>query len=259
MDRWHMVSPLSLKSPAKINLTLDIVSRREDGYHELVSLVCPIGLYDEVCLSPATRLEVVCHYPGVPGDETNLAYRAARLFLDRIDRGGAFRIDLTKRIPVGAGLGGGSGNAATVLVGLNRLYGEPLTQDALVIMGGQLGADVPFFVLCRPVVAMGIGERLAAVGGLPQRWAVVVYPGFGISTRQAYEGLCRNVSDPNLALTKSENLHKSLLLKVRNGPPECYLSNDLEAAMLPRHPALAEAKRALVQNGALGALMTGSG
>jgi 4-diphosphocytidyl-2-C-methyl-D-erythritol kinase len=106
---------------------------------------------------------------------------------------------------------------------------------------------------------MGIGERLSTVVGLPRRWAVVVYPGFGVSTREAYEGLGCNVSDPNLALTKSENLHKSLLLKVRNGPPESYLHNDLEAVILPRHPALVEVRRALVQNGAVGALMTGSG
>ena len=139
----------------RINLTLDIVSRRKDGYHDLVSLICPIGLYDDLCLSPARRLEIASTHPDAPGDERNLAYRAARLFLDRVDRRAGFRIELTKRIPVGAGLGGGSGNAAAVLVGLNRLYGEPIDQDALAAMGRQLGADVPFFIYGRPAVAMG--------------------------------------------------------------------------------------------------------
>lgn len=254
-----MLRPLRLTSSAKINLTLDIVSRREDGYHDLVSLICPIGLYDDLCLSPSRGLEITSTHPDAPSDESNLAYRAARLFLNRIGSSDGFRIELTKRIPVGAGLGGGSGNAAAVLTGLNQFYGEPLDRDTLMAMGGKLGADVPFFVLGRPAVAQGAGERLSAVAGLPPRWAVVVYPGFSISTREAYQGLRYDVLDPNLALTKSENLHKSLLLMVRNGPLERYLHNDLEAVMSPRYPALARVKHALNQNGAKCALMTGSG
>jgi len=254
-----MASPLLIRSPAKLNLTLDIVSRRRDGYHELVSLMCPIGLYDELRLTPAHGIEIACTHPGVPVDDTNLAHRAARAFFSCIGRGDGVRIDLTKRIPMGAGLGGGSGNAAAVLLALNRCYGEPLDRGALMALGRPLGADVPFFILGRPAVAQGVGERLAAVERLPPRWAVVVYPGFGISTRETYEGLCREVLEPNLALTKSENLHNPLLLKVRNGPPERYLHNDLEAVVLPHHPELIDIKRAMAQNGAAGTLMTGSG
>jgi len=254
-----MPTPLLLKSSAKINLTLEIISRRADGYHDLVSLMSPIGVYDHLCLAPADGLAVDCTHPDVPEDHTNLAYRAARLFFDKLGQRGGVHITLTKNIPVGAGLGGGSGNAAAVLVGLNRLFGAPLTREALMTAGVTLGADVPFFILGKPAVATGVGERLHPVADLPRRWVVVVWPGFGISTREAYEGLNANSLGPNLALTKSENLHKSLLLKSRNGLPEDYLHNDLEAVILPRHPELADIKRALMRSGAVGALMTGSG
>ncbi len=254
-----MPTPLLLKSPAKINLTLDIISRRADGYHDLVSLMCPIGVYDHLSLVPADGLAVTCDHPAVPEDRTNLAYRAARLLFDEIGHRGGVHITLTKNIPVGAGLGGGSGNAAAVLVGLNRHFGTPLTREALMTAGITLGADVPFFILGKPAVASGIGERLHPLAGLPRRWVVVVWPGFGISTREAYEGLNVNSLGPNLALTKSENLHKSLLLKSRDGPLEDYLHNDLEAVILPHHPELAGIKRVLLRSGAVGALMTGSG
>jgi 4-diphosphocytidyl-2-C-methyl-D-erythritol kinase len=254
-----MPTAYRLISPAKINLSLDIVSRRPDGYHELVSLMCPIGLYDVLTFAPAERTDITCTDPQVPQDDTNLVCRAARRLLRRIGHSGGFRFALTKNIPVGAGLGGGSGNAAAVLVGLNRYFGTPLPRQALLNMGRELGADIPFFILGKPAVARGIGERLHPVEGLPKRWVVVVHPGFGISTKTVYQALQAESQAPNLALTKSENLHKSLLLKVTNGPPESYLHNDLETVVLPRYPALAEIKNALAQCGAAGSLMTGSG
>ena len=243
---------IEIQSPAKLNLTLRILSRRDDGYHELESIMAPIGLCDRIRIVPAERLEVSCDHPDVPSGPENLAHKAARLLLDRIAVTDRFRIDIDKEIPAGAGLGGGSSNAAAVLNALNRHFGSPLTTSALMDMGAALGADVPFFVFGKPALARGIGERLTPLSQLPTRWVVVVFPGFGVSTREAYQNL-------NLGLTKDENPHKSLLLKLEKCLLESCLHNDLETAVIPRYPEIGAAKQALLDAGAGGALMSGSG
>lgn len=243
---------IDIYSPAKLNLALHILSRRDDGYHELESIMVPIGLYDRIRIVPADRLEVLCDHPDVPSGPGNLAHGAADLLLDRLNVMERFRIDIHKTIPVGAGLGGGSSNAAAVLTALNRYFESPLTTRELMDMGAALGADIPFFVLGEPALARGIGERLTSLSDLPTRWVVIVFPGFGVSTREAYQNL-------NLGLTKDENPHKSLLLKVEKCLLENCLHNDLEAVVIPRFPEIGAAKQALLDAGAGGALMSGSG
>lgn len=244
--------PMKLMSPAKINLFLRVLGQRGDGYHELETLMVCIGLFDTVMLTvgrgPTT---VCCSDPLVPEDETNLAVRAARLFFRHHGNQGGVHIHIDKQIPVGAGLGGGSSNAAAVLKGLNRHFGSPFSHSALADMALTLGADVPFFIFGRPALATGIGERLDFSPTLTRRPLVILYPGVAVSTAEVYKNL-------NLGLTKDENKPKYFPL-ITEFVIERHLFNDLEAVTLHRHPEIVAAKTALMENGALGALMSGSG
>jgi len=245
--------PLTLESPAKINLFLKITGKRPDGYHELVSLMCGISLRDKIVLRPGTEaISVTCDYPGVPEDATNLAALAAAVFYEHHQVPERVAIEIEKQIPAGAGLGGGSSNAATVLKGLNAFYGLPLTPDELAVLGATIGADVPFFLFGRPAVATGIGDRLTTFEGLDRCKVLVIYPGFGIPTADVYKKL-------NLGLTKCENHLKSFFLKQNGFIPAQHLCNDLETVVIPRYPEIAAVKKRLIENGAEGALMSGSG
>ncbi|MFZ7125939.1 MAG: 4-(cytidine 5'-diphospho)-2-C-methyl-D-erythritol kinase [Desulfobacterales bacterium] len=247
-----------IQSPAKVNLFLSVTGRRSDGYHDIVSLMCGVALYDRIRIRfGGSGLRVTCDQPGVPSDETNLAARAARAFLDAaaIDRFSLWpgiEIHIEKRIPVGAGLGGGSSNAATVLKALNREAGNPLTQQHLHRLCVGIGADVPFFIECRPAIASGVGERLEPIDRIPAMEALVVYPGFAVSTADVYRRL-------NLTLTKCQNKIKKFLLKNERFSARAHLCNDLETVAIGDHPAIGTVKTALISAGAEGALMSGSG
>jgi 4-diphosphocytidyl-2-C-methyl-D-erythritol kinase len=171
---------LEILSPAKINLFLLVTGKRADGYHDLVSLMCCISLCDEITLQFGMKSNTVtCSHPHVPQNETNLAYRAALLFLNRLDANGGsdgVSITINKYIPVAAGLGGGSSNAASVLLGLNHFYGRPFSINQLISMGVLLGADVPFFLFQKPAIATGIGEKLEAFGGLHPYKILLISP-----------------------------------------------------------------------------------
>lgn len=248
-----MAAPLELWSPAKINLFLKITGKRPDGYHDLVSLMCGISLRDRVVLWPENdSISVTCDYPGVPEDETNLAARAAAKFYECHPAADRVTIEIEKQIPVGAGLGGGSSNAATVLSGLNRYYDQPLTPTELSDLGATIGADVPFFLFNRPALAAGTGDRLTAFEGLDEHTVLVIYPGFGIPTAEVYKKL-------NLGLTKCENHLKSFFLKQNGFIPAQHLCNDLETVVIPQYPEIADVKKRLMKYGAEGALMSGSG
>ena len=244
---------LLILSAAKINLFLHVTRRRSDGYHDLFSLMCRVGLYDEIRLSPAPGvISLRCSDPSLPADEANLAHRAARLFLDATGQKGGYEIHLTKRIPVAAGLGGGSSNAASVLLGLNHLNGNPLSRRKLMALGRLLGADVPFFIFQSPALASGIGDKLEAFDGLVPWHVLIVSPPFTVSTRMVYQKL-------NLRLTKRQKQPTRAHLKKNAFSPSLYLHNDLEAVTLALHPELAGIKDWLIAQGALGALMSGSG
>ena len=258
--------PIALISPAKINLFLIVTGKRPDGYHELVTLMCPITLTDTVTVKLMRReITVTCADPNVPEDETNLAHQAARLFLTRWTKekkGRLFgaHITIEKRIPVAAGLGGGSSNAATVLLALNRIQGKPYTQQELGTMSLNLGADVPFFIFKRPAIATGIGEALQSVTGVLNDYTIIlVHPPIRISTASVYQNL-------NLRLTKCQqqlkfsNLRvKDAIARIQPGEIAKYLCNDLETVTAIRYPAVEEIKQTLMSLGANGALMSGSG
>jgi 4-diphosphocytidyl-2-C-methyl-D-erythritol kinase len=245
---------MHLSAPAKINVYLRIVGRRADGYHLLDSLMIPVSLYDELDVHVEAGPHAIiidCDDPTLPTDATNLAYKAAALLCREFAVSPRITIVLRKRIPAGAGLGGGSSNAAAVLKSLNTLLSLGFSEERLCQLGAQLGADVPFFIPCRPSQVEGIGEILTAVPSLPHRWLVVAVPPFSVSTPWAYRRFDELPdSHPNAS---SDILHPG------QWPARSMLINDLERAVFPVYPQLATLKAALFTLGAEGALMSGSG
>jgi 4-diphosphocytidyl-2-C-methyl-D-erythritol kinase len=249
---------MELLAPAKINLYLRVVGRRADGYHDLYSLMCGAALFDRIVLSfDAPKDAIVCSDRTLPTDETNLALRAARLFKRELVRSTGLNptpvaIHLIKTIPVGAGLGGGSSDAATVLKGMNAHYGDPFDTLQLADMAQRLGADVPFFIMGRPAIAQGIGERLTPFSGVKAMSVVLVYPGFAISTAWVF----RNYT---LRLTKDEKKIRNFAFGNELFDPARHLCNDLESLVCAYYPEVGAIKGELMAHGAAGALMSGSG
>jgi 4-diphosphocytidyl-2-C-methyl-D-erythritol kinase len=239
-------------SPAKINLYLAVLRKREDGYHDIATLMQKISLYDEMTFSlTESGITVGCLGSSLPEDEGNIVYRAARDLLSCLACDKGIAITIRKTIPIAAGLGGGSSNAATTLVTLNEMLGNRLSSDELLKMGKKLGADVPFFIFGKTAWALGIGELLEEAEDIPPVWFLLVNPGFAVSTKEVYEGL-------NLRLTKNPINYSIPRFQMGNNLIT-GLRNDLEEVTLKIHPLLNQLKKKLITCGALGALMSGSG
>lgn len=239
-------------SPAKVNLFLRVLRKREDGYHDILSLMQRISLCDEMSFSPRDEgIVVKCPGTTLPEDRGNIVYRAAEAILALAGGTTGVEITIHKKIPIAAGLGGGSSNAATALVTLNEMAGTDLGTEELMRMGARLGADVPFFIFGRTALASGIGDRLEAVDGIPRIWFVLVNPGFEISTREVYESLRLGLTEDSIQYTMPR------FTTVSRVAEELY--NDLERVSLPLYPALSEIKERLMAHGASGSLMSGSG
>ncbi len=246
-----MTETVHLESTAKVNLRLEILKKREDGYHELRTILQKINLHDllHFSLKKERGISIKTNHPNLPVGKRNLVYQAVQSILKKSDYRGGVLIEIEKRIPLGAGLGGGSSNAATTLKAMNQLLKINLPQKELMAMGLEIGADVPFFFLEGAAIASGIGERLKKIE-LPGLWFVLIYPNFEVSTRWAYQ---------NFILTKRRfhfNLHGLL-----RTPKEIsnLLWNDLEEVVSRECPQIGVMKKMLYSAGALGALMTGSG
>lgn len=249
---------LAFKTPAKINLALNILGKREDGYHELETLLQMVSLYDRIELeSTPSTIELDCNHPDIPSDSSNLAVRAALLlkkhFYERKELG--CRIRLEKNIPAGAGLGGGSGNAAGVLWGLNVLWDLKLTRENLRDLAADLGSDVPFF-LCSPLaLGTGRGEKVTPLQPIKKLNVVLVFPGFSIAASEVY-------GSPNLKLTTRKN-NISIIQKnlSQSGFSDLgtHLHNDLEPVVVESYPVINEIKNELRALRAKGALLSGSG
>ncbi|MFZ5570189.1 MAG: 4-(cytidine 5'-diphospho)-2-C-methyl-D-erythritol kinase [Thermodesulfobacteriota bacterium] len=249
----NKINTIELLSPAKVNFFLEVTGKRADGYHNLRTLMCPVGLFDTIRLNFETdRTLVICDHPEVPADSSNLVHRAAVLFFHEIGIEQPVVITIEKKIPVGAGLGGGSSNAAAVLLGLNKYYNYLLSNDKLISMGARIGADVPFFILARPALATGIGERLSPCGKLVPYTMLLVNPGFPVSTALVFKNL-------NLRLTKCKKKISNLPFKEDFLDVREYLCNDLETVTASMFPEIDGIKRSLLDLGARGALMSGSG
>ncbi len=243
----------TFQAPAKINLCLHVLGRLESGYHQLAMAMQRVDLYDDIQiqLSGLPGIRVVCSGTKLLEGEENIAAQAARLFLEetRIEIG--IDIEIHKRIPIAAGLGGGSSDAATVLLGLNEMSGEKLSREKLQVLGGKLGADVPFFVFQQPAWATGIGTRLEALAVLPEVAYLLVNPGIAVSTAEVYR---------SLQLTKGGELANLPRFSVVSREDlRAALYNDLELVTLRRFPIIAKIKQMLLDQGALGSLMSGSG
>ena len=243
---------IAAESPAKVNLILKVLRRREDGYHDIASLMQKVSLADEMEFSPRKDgISLACPGSDLPTGGENLVVRAARALFEEAGFTGGVEITLRKRIPTAAGLGGGSSNAATTLVALNEMFRFGFDRNRLIRIGARLGADVPFFIFGSSAWAFGIGEILEPAAVPPGMWLVLVNPGFEVSTKWVYQSL-------NLPLTKTPIQYS---IPTFSGVRElaAILSNDLEAVTVERHPLLDELKGFLLGQGALGSLMSGSG
>ncbi len=252
---------LLLKSPCKINLLLNILGPRPDGFHDLETVLQPVPLHDLITLDKVgPGLQLTCSDPRLPVDGKNLIHRAATQFFAAISEEPAVRIHLEKRVPMEAGLGGGSGNAATTLLGLNELFRSPLPTARLVEIAARLGSDVPFFLQSGPALGVGRGEIIQPLAPFPALkgfYVILVHPGFGISTPWAYQQLVRHPEARHGAPGRAARLVERLQTDATAAAAEFY--NSLEAPALPKYPLLTLFQKFFRAEGAVGTLMSGSG
>lgn len=254
-----MKDRIQLKALAKINLGLDVLRRREDGYHEVKMIMQTISLHDDLEIrrikTPEIQVKTNLYY--LPTNENNLVYKAAKLLMDEFSIKEGVAIQLKKRIPVAAGMAGGSTDGAAVLWGMNQMYGLGLSRQELMERGVKLGADVPYCVQRGTALAEGIGERLSVLPSMPKCTILIAKPGISVSTKFVYENLHANDLKPEqhpdvdrmIEAMKEKNLD---LLCERMG-------NVLETVTIPAYPVIQEIKEHMMACGAAGAMMSGSG
>ena len=243
---------------AKINLTLDVLGKRPDGYHDLQSVMQAISLRDDIEIDVGTGKpwKLLCSDESIPTDETNLAWKAAKLYLDTIKQDpNGLEIRILKRIPSQAGLGGGSADAAAVLRALNRHYNMPLSIAALAELGGQVGSDVPFCVLCGTAMAEGRGERLRKLPDMPDCVFVICKPKFSVSTPELY----RKIDETAIARRPDNRAMESAILSGDIEKVAQNLWNVFDPVVTAEHLELNYIKSICNAYGALGQQMTGSG
>ena len=244
---------IELFSHAKINLRLDILRKRTDGYHDIRTVFQKVSLRDELEIAISERgIKVICDNPNVPANEDNLAYRAARTMLNRYKVKDGVSIVIKKNIPVAAGLGGGSSNAASTLLGINQLFGLRIAKQELMKIGRDIGADVPFFIFGKTALATGIGDVLETIEMTPELWLLLITPDIPISTAWAYGSFRMGLTNKHINITIPNRInHLSEIITL--------LSNDLEKVAIPRYPIIQKIKDELINKGAKGSLMSGSG
>jgi len=253
---------LELRSPCKINLLLNILGRRSDGFHALETVLQPLGLWDRLEMNKGgLGVQLTCTDSKLLVDTSNLVHRAALAFLAEAGISEGVRIHLVKRLPLSAGLGGGSANAAVTLSGLNRLFDQAVSSETLARIAAKLGSDIPFFLQDRPAIGTGRGEQIHPVDpfeALDGVAVLLVRPGFGVSTAWAYEHLAKYPESLNgrtgRASELAERLRAADLTSAREG-----FFNSLEAPVFDKYPLLAVLKEYLLDEGATVALMSGSG
>ena len=243
-----------LQAPAKINFSLDITGKREDGYHEVKMIMETVSLYDTVKIFKGKGIKLRCSLPYVPVNEKNIAYKAAAAFFEEIGGGGAF-IDIVKRIPVAAGLAGGSTDGAVVLKGLNLLYDKPFDDEKLKSIAVKIGADVPYCINGRLALAEGIGEKLTPLGPCPKMFVLLAKPNIALSTKLVY-------SMVNIDEIKIHPDTDFLVSALKSGDIKGFASkmyNVLENVSAGKFPIIEDIKKTMLKGGALGSMMSGSG
>ena len=251
------MNQVELKALAKINLGLDVLGRRENGYHDVRMIMQSIYLYDTVKLTkqkePGIRVETNLGF--LPTGENNIAYKAAKMLIDEFGIDEGIRIRLDKHIPVAAGLAGGSSNAAAVLFGMNRMFGLHLSMEELKERGVKLGADVPYCIMRGTVLAEGIGEELSVLPPMPKCAVLIAKPPVSVSTKAVYEALdSKEITEHPDIDRIIDGLKAGNLRKIASS-----MGNVLEDVTIPMHPVIAEIKQEMLDAGALGAMMSGSG
>ena len=248
---------ISLKALAKINLGLDVVRRREDGYHEVRMIMQTIHLYDRLDIKrtkePGIQIQTNLFF--LPVNENNLIYKAAKLLMDEFSITDGVSVKLDKRIPVAAGMAGGSTDAAAMLIGVNRLFSLGLTKRELMERGVQIGADVPYCIMRGTALAEGIGEALSPLPPMVKCPVLIAKPSISVSTKFVYQNLKLDDTtihpdiDRLIDDIKAKNLHDIA----------AHMGNVLETVTIPNYPVIDEIKKHMLSNGAVGAMMSGSG
>ena len=248
---------ISLKALAKINLGLDVVRRREDGYHEVRMIMQTIHLYDRLDIKRTQEpgIQIQTNLSFLPVNENNLIYKAAKLLMDEFSITDGVSVKLDKRIPVAAGMAGGSTDAAAMLIGVNRLFSLGLTKRQLMERGVQIGADVPYCIMRGTALAEGIGEALSPLPPMVKCPVLIAKPSISVSTKFVYQNLKLDGTtihpdiDRLIDDIKAKNLHDIA----------AHMGNVLETVTIPNYPVIDEIKKHMLSNGAVGAMMSGSG
>ena len=248
---------ISLKALAKINLGLDVVRRREDGYHEVRMIMQTIQLYDRLDIKRTQEpgIQIQTNLSFLPVNENNLIYKAAKLLMDEFSVTDGVSVKLDKRIPVAAGMAGGSTDAAAMLIGVNRLFSLGLTKRQLMERGVQIGADVPYCIMRGTALAEGIGEALSPLPPMVKCPVLIAKPSISVSTKFVYQNLKLDDTtihpdiDRLIDDIKAKNLHDIA----------AHMGNVLETVTIPNYPVIDEIKKHMLSNGAVGAMMSGSG
>ncbi len=253
---------LEKKSPCKVNLLLNILGKRADGFHELETVLQPVNVCDEMTFERGGNgIQFSCSHPELPTDSKNLVHRAATAFLAAAKISDGVRIHLQKNLPLAGGIGGGSANAAVTFSTLNELFGSPLTAEKLHALAAALGSDIPFFLYNKPALATGRGEKIELLENFPAlqgKAILLIHPGFGISTPWSYQNLARFPEALNGRKGRAADLIAKL--QTNNWPAAAGgFYNSLEAPAFDKFPVLQLYKDFLRENGALVSLMSGSG
>ncbi len=252
-----LMNEIRLKAHAKINLGLDVLRRREDGYHEVKMVMQSLSLHDEIRIRKSRRpgIRISCDHAGVPTDGRNLVYKAAALLMEEFSITEGVDLMIRKRIPMAAGMAGGSSDGAATLVGINQLFQLGLSQKELMERGVTLGADIPFCIMRGTALSEGIGEILTKLPGMPSCYIVVAKPPIDVSTKFVYTNLKLNelTDHPDI-----DGMVEALDRKDLEGITT-RLANVLETVTLPAYPVITELKDIMKTEGAQGSLMTGSG
>jgi 4-diphosphocytidyl-2-C-methyl-D-erythritol kinase len=254
-----MIKHLSLKAYGKINLGLDVLRRRDDGYHEVRMIMQTVGIYDRIDLiykeTPGITVETNLYY--LPDNENNLVYKAAKLLMDEFHVQKGVHIRLRKYIPVAAGMAGGSSDAAAVLFGVNKMFSLGLTTEQLMDRGVKIGADVPYCVMRGTALSEGIGEILTPLPVPPQCQVLIAKPGISVSTKFVYDNLHANELRPEQH-PDIDGMMEAIKQKDLYGIADRF-GNVLENVTIPAYPVIQEIKDLMLEQGAIGALMSGSG